>query len=205
MFGQTVTISSDVLRQFTARGQAQARRNTSSSTATPTAAASCRYKYRSDNFSNAVQFAVGLELFLLIDDPWRVFFTTDHPNGAPVHRLSGSVRAADEPRSAREMAGRTAGGSARGDDAAVARRANIRCDEIATMTRAAPAKLLGLRDRGHLGARRARRCRGLSDRGRSRRDVPLRCARLQGRRSRRARRRVTHYRYGRALTRRAEL
>jgi formylmethanofuran dehydrogenase subunit A len=22
-------------------------------------------------------------LFLLIDDPWRVFFTTDHPNGAP--------------------------------------------------------------------------------------------------------------------------
>ena len=25
----------------------------------------------------------GLELFLLIDDPWRVFFTTDHPNGAP--------------------------------------------------------------------------------------------------------------------------
>ena len=26
---------------------------------------------------------IGLELFLLIDDPWRVFFTTDHPNGAP--------------------------------------------------------------------------------------------------------------------------
>ena len=25
----------------------------------------------------------GLELFLLISDPWRVFFTTDHPNGAP--------------------------------------------------------------------------------------------------------------------------
>ena len=30
-----------------------------------------------------MQFAAGLELFLLIDDPWRVFFTTDHPNGAP--------------------------------------------------------------------------------------------------------------------------
>ena len=30
---------------------------------------------------NAVQWAVGLELLLLIDDPWRVFLTTDHPNG----------------------------------------------------------------------------------------------------------------------------
>ena len=35
------------------------------------------------DFYNAMQWAIGLELFLLIDDPWRVFFTTDHPNGAP--------------------------------------------------------------------------------------------------------------------------
>ena len=27
--------------------------------------------------------AIGLETFLLVDDPWRVFLTTDHPNGAP--------------------------------------------------------------------------------------------------------------------------
>ncbi len=38
---------------------------------------------RATDFYNAVQWAVGLELFLLIEDPWRVFFTTDHPNGAP--------------------------------------------------------------------------------------------------------------------------
>ena len=47
------------------------------------AAASCRIDYRKADFFNAVQWAVGLELFLLINDPWRVFFTTDHPNGAP--------------------------------------------------------------------------------------------------------------------------
>ena len=40
------------------------------------------FRYR-DDFYGVVQWAVGLELFLLIDDPWRVFFTTDHPNGAP--------------------------------------------------------------------------------------------------------------------------
>jgi len=35
------------------------------------------------NFVNALQWAIGLETFLLVDDPWRIFLTTDHPNGAP--------------------------------------------------------------------------------------------------------------------------
>ena len=39
------------------------------------------YTYRPSNLVNAVQWAVGLELLLLIDDPWRIFLTTDHPNG----------------------------------------------------------------------------------------------------------------------------
>src|SRR5437773_4904415 len=40
------------------------------------------YVYKDRNLVNAVQWAVGLELLLLIDDPWRIFLTTDHPNGA---------------------------------------------------------------------------------------------------------------------------
>src|SRR5262249_393343 len=40
------------------------------------------YTYKGSNLVNAVQWAVGLELLLLIKDPWRVFLTTDHPNGA---------------------------------------------------------------------------------------------------------------------------
>ncbi|MEM8736418.1 MAG: formylmethanofuran dehydrogenase subunit A, partial [Planctomycetota bacterium] len=40
------------------------------------------YRYKPNNLVNAVQWAVGLELLLLIDDPWRVCLTTDHPNGA---------------------------------------------------------------------------------------------------------------------------
>src|SRR5437870_7494905 len=39
------------------------------------------YVYKDRNLVNAVQWAVGLELLLLIDDPWRIFLTTDHPNG----------------------------------------------------------------------------------------------------------------------------
>ena len=39
------------------------------------------YTYRPSNLVNAVQWSVGLELLLLIKNPWQVFLSTDHPNG----------------------------------------------------------------------------------------------------------------------------
>jgi formylmethanofuran dehydrogenase subunit A len=39
------------------------------------------YTYRPSNLVNAVQWAAGLELLLLINNPWQVFLSTDHPNG----------------------------------------------------------------------------------------------------------------------------
>jgi formylmethanofuran dehydrogenase subunit A len=150
MFGPTVTISSDVLRQFNARGRARPRKwlildgDANGAGIVP-------YDYRRSDFYNAVQWAVGLELFLLIDDPQRVFFTTDHPNGAPFTSypeifallMSRDLRArwiADLPSEA--MAVTTLPSITR----------EYTLPEIAAMTRAAPARLFGLSDRGHLGA-----------------------------------------------------
>ncbi len=149
MFGQTVTISSDVLRQFSARGFAHPRKyvifdgNSNGGGVVP-------FEYKAGSFFNAVQFAVGLELFLLIDDPWRVFFTTDHPNGAPFTAypelfallMDKDLRAQWLARIPAEAAAMTTAPS-------LSREYTIY--EIATMTRAAPARLLGLSDRGHLG------------------------------------------------------
>ena len=92
-----------------------------------------------------------MELFLLIDDPWRVFFTTDHPNGAPFTAypdifallMDKDVRAEWSSRLPAEALAVTTLPS-------LTREYTL--SEIATMTRAAPAKLLGLPDRGHLGA-----------------------------------------------------
>jgi formylmethanofuran dehydrogenase subunit A len=153
MFGQTVTISSDVLRQFSARTQAHPRKfaivdgDSNGVGVVP-------YEYRAGSFCNAVQFAAGLELFLLIEDPSRVFFTTDHPNGAPFTvypdlfalLMSRDLRAEWLSRVPREAAEMTTLASLKRE---------YTLAEIATMTRAAPAKLLGLQDRGHLapGAR----------------------------------------------------
>jgi formylmethanofuran dehydrogenase subunit A len=150
MFGQTVTVSSDVLRQFNARGQAHPRKSVimdgdgNGSGIVP-------YRYRKTDFYNAVQWAAGLELFLLINDPWRVFFTTDHPNGAPFTAypdllallMDRSLRAQHIetlPKDAMEVS----------TLASISREYSL--TEIAIMTRAAPARLLGLADRGHLGA-----------------------------------------------------
>ncbi len=82
MFGQTVTVSSDVLRQFGARGTAHPRKSAIMD-GDGNGGGIVPYRYRRTNFHNAVQWAAGLELFLLNHDPWRLFFTTDHPNGAP--------------------------------------------------------------------------------------------------------------------------
>jgi formylmethanofuran dehydrogenase subunit A len=149
MFGQTVTISSDVLRQFNARAQASPRKSVILD-GDGNGGGIVPYRYRPTDFFNAVQWAAGLELFLLITDPWRVFFTTDHPNGAPFTAypdllallMDRSLRAqqiAALPKAAMEVCTLPA----------ITREYTL--NEIAIMTRAAPARLLGLADRGHLG------------------------------------------------------
>jgi len=149
MFGPTVTISSDVLRQFNARGQARPNKWTIFD-GDANGWGIVPYEYRADSFHNAVQWAVGLELFLLIEDPRRVFFTTDHPNGAPFTSypeifallMSRELRAewiARLPPAAVEVT------------TLPSIRREYTLAEIATMTRAAPARLFGLGDRGHLG------------------------------------------------------
>jgi formylmethanofuran dehydrogenase subunit A len=150
MFGQTVTVSLDILRQFKARNQARPRK-WAILDGDANGAGIVPYDYRSTDFYNAVQWAVGMELFLLIDDPWRVFFTTDHPNGAPFAvypeilalLMSRNLRAQWIARLPAEAMAVTTLPSISREYSLV---------EIATMTRAAPARLLGLRDRGHLAA-----------------------------------------------------
>jgi len=149
MFGPTVTISSDVLRQFNARTQARPNKWTMFEN-DANGFGVVPYDYRADDFYNSMQWAIGLELFLLINDPWRVFFTTDHPNGAPfttypdilallMHRDLRAEWIAKLPPQAMAMTTLPS----------IAREYTL--SEIAIMTRAAPAKLLGLTDRGHLG------------------------------------------------------
>ena len=123
MFRQTVTISSDVLRQFNAVPSAQPRKSVIFD-GDANGGGIVPYLYRETDFFNAVQWACGLELFLLIDDPWRVFFTTDHPNGAPFTTYP-EIFALLMSRDARaEAMARLPQDGGRHDDAALRSRAN---------------------------------------------------------------------------------
>jgi formylmethanofuran dehydrogenase subunit A len=149
MFGQTVTISSDVLRQFGAAGSAKPKKSVIFD-GDANGGGIVPYLYREGDYVNAIQWACGLELFLLIADPYRIFFTTDHPNGAPFTTypelfallMSRERRAEVLSRIPQDVLAYTTLPS-------LAREYGLH--EIATMTRAAPAKLFGFTDRGHLG------------------------------------------------------
>jgi len=80
LFGDTVTITADgpwqhLLYKLTGRKWGNL------DVENETGCGIVPYTYRPSNLVNAVQWATGLELLLLIRDPWQVFLSTDHPNG----------------------------------------------------------------------------------------------------------------------------
>jgi len=106
--------------------------------------------YRRSNLVNAVQWAIGLELLLLIDDPWRVFITTDHPNGGPFTSYPRVIRLLMEPAFRREVLEGLGPRVQRLTSLASLGRAYTLQDVIIA-TRAGPARALGLASKGHLG------------------------------------------------------
>jgi formylmethanofuran dehydrogenase subunit A len=109
------------------------------------------FAYRERNYVHALQWAIGLELFLLSRDPWRVVLSTDHPNGGSFLSYPRLIRLLMDREFRNEQIGRVnkkaIGRTVLGDD--LEREYTLR--EIAIITRAGPARLLGLAGKGHLG------------------------------------------------------
>jgi formylmethanofuran dehydrogenase subunit A len=109
------------------------------------------FKYKDQNFVNALQWAIGLETFLLVDDPWRIFLTTDHPNGAPFTSYPHLIRLLMD-RSFRNDVLATIHPEAQKMTTLASIEREYSLQEIAIMTRAGAARLIGLQDRGALSA-----------------------------------------------------
>ena len=148
MFKPTVTISSDILRQFEARNNANPKKwiineiEDGGGGIVP-------YEYKSKNFVNSLQWLIGLEIFLMIKDPSKVFFTTDHPNGAPFTSYPELFRLLMDYEFRLEKMSEINQESLNFSFLKDIKRTYSMYD-IAIMTRSSPAKILGLKDRGSL-------------------------------------------------------
>jgi formylmethanofuran dehydrogenase subunit A len=99
---------------------------------------------------HAVQWAIGLEWYLLMPDPWRLAMTSDHPNGGAFTRYPEMIELLMSKDARREaMSQMPADLATRTQLADIDREYTL--EEIAIITRAAPARLLGLDSKGHLG------------------------------------------------------
>lgn len=149
LFGQTVTASGDSMAQHRNRGFANPNKFVIMDIECDAGCGVVPFRYRDKNFVNALQWAIGLEIFLLVNDPWRIFLTTDHPNGAPFTSYPHLIKLLMDKTFRNEQLSRL-----NPDAAALSTLAAINREytlyEIAIMTRAGPARILGLQDRGHL-------------------------------------------------------
>jgi formylmethanofuran dehydrogenase subunit A len=108
-------------------------------------------EYKRKNPFNAVQWVTGMELFLLIDDPWRVFLTTDHPNAGPFFFYPHVIKMLmDRDYRAEVLEGIPARALRDSPLTEIDREYSLY--EIAIVTRAGTAQALGLKHKGHLGA-----------------------------------------------------
>lgn len=108
------------------------------------------YEYREKNYVHALQWAIGLEWFLLAKDPWRVVLSTDHPNGGSFLAYPRLIRLLMD-RTFRDQRIRAVDARAIRETAlADGLDREYTLYEIAIITRAAPARLLGLERKGHL-------------------------------------------------------
>ena len=108
------------------------------------------YVYKDRNLVNAVQWAVGLELLLLIDDPWRICLTTDHPNGAGFWRYPEIVQLLTDAEFRKAQVKKLPPKAQQRIVLADLDR-EYTMSEIAILTSAGPARTLGLSQKGHLG------------------------------------------------------
>ena len=149
LFGQTVTISGDVIAQYSRHGDASPNKWVMWDAECEGSGGVVPYGYRQTSFVNSLQWAIGLEMFLLAEDPGRVFFTTDHPNGAPFTCYPQLFRLLMDYEYRLACLERI-----HPDVVAMTLLKDLKKEfslyEIAVMTRTAAANLLGLYDRGHL-------------------------------------------------------
>ena len=150
MFGQTVTASADTMSQYRNHHFAHPKKWICADIECEAGCGIVPFEYQDKNFVNSLQWAIGLELFLLIKDPWRIYLTTDHPNGAAFTAYPKLIKLLMDS-SFRNREFEKINKHAQKNSVLGSLKREYSLYDIAILTRAGPAKVLGLNNTGHLG------------------------------------------------------
>jgi formylmethanofuran dehydrogenase subunit A len=107
-------------------------------------------KYKNKSLVHSLQWAIGLEWYLMVNDPWRVVMSTDHPNGGSFLAYPQIIRMLMD-RTYRQDMLKTCHPRIRQRCSLADLDREYTLNEIAIITRAGPARILGLQRKGHLG------------------------------------------------------
>ncbi len=107
-------------------------------------------EYKNKSLINSLQWAIGLEWFLLVEDPWRVVMSTDHPNGGSFLAYPQIIRLLMD-RTWRQDVLKTVHPRVLERSTLADLDREYSLYEICIITRSGPARLLGLTHKGHLG------------------------------------------------------
>ena len=149
IFTDTTTMTADGPFQYTLYGLT-GNKWVNHDVETETSSGIVPFRYRRKSYVHAIQWSIGLELALLVEDPWRIFMTTDHPNGGPFTSYPRII-AWFMSRKAREATMKRISRRARSRSLLPSIDRELSFYEIAIVTRAGQAKALGLGNKGHLG------------------------------------------------------
>lgn len=150
MIGDTTTMTADGPLEYSLH-TLMGRKWTNMDVELETGAGITPFLYSSKVSVNSIQWAIGLELALLIEDPWKFALTTDHPNGAPfitypivISLLTNAKRREEGISEVHSAVGK------RGILPSIEK--ELDWNDIAIITRASSARILGLdaHGKGHL-------------------------------------------------------
>jgi formylmethanofuran dehydrogenase subunit A len=150
MFGDAVTMTADapvsaMLRDVTGNPWVN------HDTEVETGCGIVPFAYKERNYVHALQWGIGLELFLLSRDPWRLVLSTDHPNGGSFLSYPKLIRLLMDREFRNEQIKRANKRAIRATVLLDDLDREYTMSEIAIVTRAGPARLLGMMQKGHLG------------------------------------------------------
>lgn len=149
VFGPATTMTADSPMQFRLH-QITGNKWSNSDIEMETGSGIVPINYKPSTLVNAIQWCVGLELLLLVKNPWQIFLTTDHPNAGPFTAYPHIIKLLMDLDYRRAMMEQLHPKAVRYTHLKDLNR-EYTLEEIAIITRSGPAKALGLPLKGRLG------------------------------------------------------